>query len=249
MPLILLLALACTGTAPDDTAQSHETGTPPGDTGGSSGDDTGDDTGGDTGGSTGSWGEISGSCGDLGGALALGSPALLRNSIDFGTIGFDEAAAGAEALELIADGNLGGSSIHSEAVAMEVLDRCEGADLLLTEAEIQYTDPGGKKTDIYVDIDGIAVGISVTRAFHYPPEEGYTVAEGEALLEDKLADVLLSEANAAAANPWTHSVLSVIAWDSAAGDAIEAAWASVTEVQDDTILLLTVTEGEDDFVY
>ena len=131
-----------------------------------------------------------------------------------------------------------------------ILARCEGAGLLKTEGEIVYLDDGGKKTDLLVEIDEQRVGVSVTRAYHYPPDEPYTLEEGLSLLEDKLADVLLSAANVDPADAWSRSMLHVIAYDSVAADAIEAAHGKLsTDVRDSTLLVVTVTDGNDEIVY
>ena len=101
-----------------------------------------------------------------------------------------------------------------------------------------------------LSIDGTAVGVSVTRAFHWPPDEPYTTEEATALLDDKLTDVSLSTANAAASNPWTTAILHVIAYDPSYADRIEEAYAlSPAETLSDTIVIVTVTDGNDDFIY
>jgi hypothetical protein len=201
------------------------------------------------------FGTITGACGVLDSCVWSSSePRLFRNTVDFGTTAFDPALLSADGQEVIADGNLGGSSVESEAVAVDVADRCELADLLKTEGEILYVDPAGKKTDELLEIDGIEIGVSVTRALTF-------VAPGDpcgtpdpavlgALLSDKLSDLPLSAANADPADAWSRSALAIIACDAPHADAIEAAWATLDPtVKGDYIVLLTVTEGEDDFVY
>lgn len=196
------------------------------------------------------FGELSGACGLLDEALADPRPVILRTALDFGNLTYDASLLTAEGQEVIADGNLGGSSLESEAIAMEVLARCELAELIATEAEILYVDPGGKKTDLLVSVDGSGVGVSVTRAFHFPPENPYTVAEATTLLEGKLGDVILSAANADASNGWSRSVLSVVAYDAQYADVVTEAWTALDPaVRDATIVLLTETHGEDAFIY
>jgi len=205
----------------------------------------------DSGGHDDGYGSLSGDCGVLDAVeLASGLSRLFRNAIDFGDTPFEEDLLGEGAQEVIDDGNLGGSSLHSEALAFEVLDRCESAVLLKTEAEIVYLDAGGKKTDLLVEVSGEKVGVSVTRAFHFPPDQPYTEAEAEALLDDKLSDVLLSLANAAVEDAWSRSVLHVMAYDGSYGDTIELAFAGLSPaVTADTMLLVTVTDGEDGYLY
>lgn len=197
------------------------------------------------------WGDISGSCEVLDDQeWSSSAPFIFRNAIDFGATGFDEGALTPGGNEIWVDGNLGGSSIHSEIIAYELLHRCELASLLKTEGEIVYKDPDGKKTDILVEIDSRKIGVSVTRAFHYPPEDPYTVQEATNLLTDKLGDVLLSAQNADPADEWQRSVLHVVAYDPTYADAIETAFSSLdATVTADTIVFVTVTNGEDAFAY
>jgi len=197
------------------------------------------------------YGNLSGDCGVLDSTeLSSGLSRLFRNAIDFGDTPFSEDLLGEGAQEVIDDGNLGGSSLHSEALAFEVLERCESALLLKTEAEIDYLDDGGKKTDLLVEIAGERLGVSVTRAFHFPPGEPYTEAEATVLLDDKLSDVLLSSANAVELDAWDRSVLHVIAYDGSHGDTIELVFAALAPaVTADTLLLVTVTDGDDEYLY
>ena len=131
-----------------------------------------------------------------------------------------------------------------------MLHACEGAALLKTEGEIVYDDDGGKKTDLLVELFGQPVGVSVTRAYHYPPDEDYTVDEATTLLEDKLSDVLLSADNAADADEWVRSALHIIAYNDQYAASVVTAWEALdAEVRDETIVLLTVSDGDDDFLY
>ena len=197
------------------------------------------------------FGEITGDCGVLDDEeWDSPSPFLFRNAVDFGSLEYDDSLLSAGAQEIIADGNLGGSSIYSEAIAFDMLYRCELADLLKTETEIIYLDDGGKKTDILVELDALDVGVSVTRAYHWPPEDPYTVEEALELLDGKLADVLLSAANADPADAWVRSILHVVAYDAAYADSVETAFAQVDDdTKADTIVVVTVSDGEDEFLY
>jgi len=175
---------------------------------------------------------------------------LLQNTIDFGTAVFDEALLSDGGAELFAEGTLGGSSIHSEVFAFEVLHRCERALLLKSETEVEYIDDAGKKTDMLIEIDGEKVGVSVTRAFKWGVDAVYTEEDAHGLLSDKLADVLLSSANAAAADAWDHAVLHVVTYDVSYIESLEAAYSSLPgSLTDETIVILTITDGEDEFIY
>jgi hypothetical protein len=197
------------------------------------------------------FGTISGACGELDDTeWGSSSPYLFRNAIDFGTASFDSSKLSTGGQQILSEGNRSASSLHSEIFAYEVLYRCELAKLLKTEKKISYTDPNGKKTDLLAEIDARRIGVSVTRAFHYPPSDPYTAAEAKTLLDDKLADLPLSLSNATAQDAWTRSILHVMAYDSQYADAVEAAWKTVDPaVKGDAILILTVTDGADDFIY
>jgi hypothetical protein len=131
-----------------------------------------------------------------------------------------------------------------------VLYRCELADLLKTGGEIIYSDPMGKKTDLLVDIDAFKIGVSVTRAYVYPPSTPYTQQMAYDLLFKKLSDIQSSTANVTLQDAWPKQILHVLAYTAAHADAMEAAYATLNpSVRADTILWLTVTEGSDEFIY
>lgn len=229
-------------------------GTPQGGAGqgGTGGGGPGGGTGnGGAGGSADFYGALSGTCGEVNDDDVLSDdPQYLANAIDFSARApFDVAYLTAGGLEIWNDGNLGGSSIHSEIFAYEVLSRCDGALLLKTEGEIVYQTPG-KKTDLLVEIDGQRVGVSVVRAMSFPKGAPYPVAQAYDLLEGKLSDILESSVNVDPADAWPKQILSVIAQTPDHADALEAAWASIpAPVASDTIVFVTVTEGDDDFIY
>lgn len=249
------------GTAPLDTTTGGSTDEPgtttapdgsTSDSGTTAADDTTDS--GSSEGTTGpdpGLGVISGDCGLLD-AMELDSPSAFtfQSAIDFGMVGFDYAMLTPGGQEIFDDGNLGGSSLHSEIVAYEVLARCDGASLLATEAEIQYTDPMGIKTDLLVEIDARVVGVSVTRAVGFPFDAPYTEMQAADLLTGKLEDILASTANVAPRDAWVKQILHVIAYADMHAQSILAAYATLPpEVTADTILVVTVTHGDDAFVY
>jgi hypothetical protein len=198
-----------------------------------------------------SFGLLSGSCGVLAAQdFQTASPLALSNAIDFGDRGFDEQRISVGGAEILADGNLGGSSIHSELVSFEVLAACEQAELLKTEGEIAYRNEGGKKTDLLLRIDALTIGVSVTRAYGYPPENPYTYAQAFDLLSGKLSDVLLANANVVAEDVWEKQILHVIAYEAEHAAQILAAFEQVDAVtKADTIVIVTVTDGDDAFIY
>ena len=196
------------------------------------------------------FGDITGDCGVIDDELDSIEPSYFSNVVDFGATVYADELLSAGGQEVIADGNLGGSSLHSEAISYDVLYRCELATLIKTEGEIDYLDVGGKKTDLLVEIDGERVGVSVTRAYGWPPEDPYTVEQARYLLEGKLADVLLSSANVSPADAWVKQILHVVAYTPQHAESMQAAWAQVdAAVRADTLLVVTATEGADGFIY
>jgi len=229
-----------TSAAPTGSSSTEGTGT---DTGEATGESS---TGGDDG-----LGVIEGRCGLID-AMELRSPNAFtfEGSIDFRELGFDYDQLTPQGQEVFDAGNLGGNSLHSEVISFEVLARCEGASLLATEGEIVYLDDMGIKTDLLVEIDGLTVGVSVTRAIGFPFEDPYTVMQAEALLVDKLGDVLVSTANVAPRDAWVKQILHVIAYADMHAESIFSAYATLPpEITADTLLVVTVTHGDDAFIY
>jgi hypothetical protein len=198
-------------------------------------------------------GVLSGACGELDDTELLGpAPYNFENHLDF-TMGYSMAdlmrlSAGAQ--EILADGTAGGSSGYSEAFSFEVLARCEGATLIKSETEIVYDPITSKKTDILVQIDGHKIGVSVTRAVGFPRDDPYTVADALPLIERKLGDILESSANVVPADRWVKQMLHVVAYSQAHADTIRLTAAMIDPaIRADTILLVTVTDGDDNFIY
>ena len=196
-------------------------------------------------------GMLSGDCGLIDAMeLDAGSAFTFENAIDFRELGFDYDLLTPEGQQVFDAGNLGGSSLHSEVIAFEVLARCDGAGLLATEGEIQYVDPMGTKTDLLVELDGRVVGVSVTRAVGFPFDAPYTEMHAATLLTGKLEDILESTANVAPPDAWVKQILHVIAYADMHAQSILAAYATLPpELTADTILLVTVTHGNDEFIY
>lgn len=197
------------------------------------------------------YGDLSGTCGVLDAEDVLSpDPQLIENVLDFtGRPAFDVARLSAGGQEMYADGNLGGSSLYSEIFAYEVLYRCDAAVYLKSEAEIVY-DIDGKKTDLLIELDGEKVGVSVVRAMSFPEGSPYPVSQAYTVLEGKLADILLSSANVAPEDAWDKQFLSVLAQTPDHAAAIVEAYAMVPpETKADTVVVITVTEGDDDFIY
>jgi hypothetical protein len=140
--------------------------------------------------------------------------------------------------------------LYSEVFSYELLFRCEDAELLLTEGEVSYTNPAGKKTDLVIDVDGYRLGMSVIRAVGCPRDAEWTLERAEELLEDKLGDVLVSSANVTADDAWDKQILHVIAYSPNHANTVVTAHGNLSGVvRADTILWVTATNGTDGFIY
>lgn len=200
-----------------------------------------------------SFGELGGMCGVLEELDLTGpAPRFVRASFTFARRFEDPAdrplltPGGRHVIETP---NAGGSSILSEVFAYEQLARCELAPLLKTETEIVYDTPG-KITDLSVRIDGVTIGVSVTRAFAFPLGTPYTVGQATTLVQRKLEDILASTANVSAADRWQKQILAILAYDDQAAETVAEAWSALDPaVQADSIVLVTATHGADTFLY
>jgi hypothetical protein len=199
------------------------------------------------------FGLLSGQCGGLSAELDETESSLFENRIDFQLDPFDDgdlAELSAGGAEILSDGNAGGGSLLSEVFAFEVLYRCDGAELLKSENEILYEDPMGKRTDLLVSIDGQRVGVSVTRAVGFPRDAPYTAEDATVLIEKKLEGVQSSTQNVAAADSWDKQILHILAYSEEHARAIRMAYdASAESLRTDTIVVVTQTDGDDEFLY
>ncbi len=198
------------------------------------------------------FGEISGDCDVLDEELTSLEPAFFVNHIDFGMDPYDpedfpKLTPGGQ--EIISDGNAGGSSLYSEVFSFELLARCEAASLLKTETEIIY-DTQGKLTDLLVELDGLKVGVSVTRAVAFPFQNPYSVAQAKTLLEGKLSDIHVSSANVSAEDAWVKQILYVIAYGEGHAASLQEAFEQIDPaIKGDTVVMVGVSDGDDAFLY
>jgi hypothetical protein len=200
------------------------------------------------------FGDLTGMCGVLNDPELLGAtPSLVQDTFTFAAAFMDPAdrtQLTPGGVHLIETPNAGGSSEMSELFAFEQLARCEGASLVKTETEITYTNTTGKKTDILVEIDGHKIGVSVTRAFAFPIGQPYTEQQATTLLTRKLDDIQLSSANVTVADSWEKQILAYQAIDDQAAQQVITVWNGLgASTKADTILLITVTNGDDLFIY
>jgi hypothetical protein len=199
------------------------------------------------------FGTLSGMCGVLAQPELTGPmPRLFRDTITFARAYVDPAdrpllTPGGQ--HMAATPNAGGSSGLSEVFAYEELARCEQATFLKSETEIVY-DGTGKITDLEVSIAGHKIGVSVTRALAYPFGQPYTAADALALIPHKLTDIQASTAHVSAADKWDKQILAVLAWDAQTADVVAQVWNDAdAATKADTIVILTTTDGDDQFIY
>lgn len=203
------------------------------------------------------FGALSGMCGVITSAdLVTGSaPKTIRPVFDFARRYMDPAdrallTTGGATMAAIP--NAGGSSGLSEVFAYEELARCEGATLVHTETEVVYDPPTSKKTDFDVMLDGHMIGVSVTRAFKGPFGSGpLSMTDAATLAMKKFSDIHESTAGVQnTGDKWDKQILAVLTDD----DTDAETWLAATAALDpavigDTILVLTTTNGADDFIY
>lgn len=93
--------------------------------------------------------------------------------------------------------NAGGSSLLSEVLSLEFLERFLGLKLSKTEMEVAYWPQGGPMTDYVAhlpqELGDSAIGVSVTRAMAY--HRAYTKQDATRLLSKKLSGVIFSNQN------------------------------------------------------
>lgn len=200
------------------------------------------------------FGAITGMCGVLTPAELDGTtPLWFGGTLDFGSDRYDDPAERplltSGGVEIILDGNAGGSSLYSEVFAFEWLARCELATLLKTETEIVY-DVDGKKADLLVEIDGRKVGVSVVRFVKFPFDAAYTVDDALPLVERKLDDLQLATMQVSAADRWTTQMVAAIAYSPQHAQVAMQAWNMLdTQTRGAGILIVVVSEGDDMFIY
>jgi len=200
---------------------------------------------------------ISGACGVLDDELTDELPHWVQNASTFAE-GFSRAdgtrlSAGAQTI--LAEGTAGGSSGYSEAFAFEVLERCEGASLVASETMIRYSVPApGAIADILVEIDGVRVGVSVTRAVTVTGmcmrADTYALAAATDLLSRKVGDLHEAATLVSPEHAWTKNLVFVYADTTAHAMTMMTAWSGLdATMRADTILYVSVSEEMDAFIY
>jgi hypothetical protein len=195
----------------------------------------------------------SGACGVVQAELTKKTPSIENNVLVF-VAGetYDRASLSPGGQILFDTANAGGSSTESEVLSYEVLRYCDGAKLLKTETQIAYQPPDDSGantiTDLSVEIGGMKVGVSVTRAYK-PATQPLTNADVKLLLEKKLEGINRSSQRVLPADKWVKQILHVFSVNKAATDAIAQVWPTIdAAIRADTIVFVTETKGGG-FVY
>jgi hypothetical protein len=193
-------------------------------------------------------GTLRGTCQTLRTMLASPAPSLLANDLTFmAPERYERASLSPGGQRLFDTPNAGGSSTESEVMSYEILHFCEGASLRATETEIRYmpvSDAGANSiTDLLVEIDGMRVGVSVTRVYRPAPMvlSDMDVAD---LLTRKLEGINRSSVRVLPIDRWVKQVLHVFVANTATATQVQRVWATLTAgVRADTIIELTTTRG------
>ncbi|KAG0353242.1 hypothetical protein BG005_007458 [Podila minutissima] len=121
---------------------------------------------------------------------------IINTSIPRG-LRFDDMDWCDDSLRMLNTPNAGGSSLLSEVLSCEMLNRCLGATLAKTEMEIKYLFAYQPITDYTVCLPNLSsrmhVGVSVTRAFAF--KGAYRRGHCRKLLHKKLRGILASTKN------------------------------------------------------
>ncbi|MFT3924672.1 MAG: hypothetical protein QM778_19185 [Myxococcales bacterium] len=199
--------------------------------------------------SIGGLGTLSGDLDVLGTAAA---PAVFVNHLDLGTTRVDNGFSDAEVALLTpaAQALLDTAAWDYEALGLDVLVRAEGATLLKTRNDMDYDPPGLYAPDYLAEIAGVTAAVDTTRARSFPLDDPYTAEEATALLQNHLDGLQLALANVADGDRWTKSILHVIAYAEDHASVLRTVYEALpAETKANAILLITVTDGNDEFLY
>lgn len=135
--------------------------------------------------------------------------------------------------------NAGGSSIESETLSFEILNKIFNAKLLKTEMEVAYFPEGGSITDYVVSMFNTHVGVSVTRAMKYYENQVFTIEDAHSLLRKKLKGIRNSSINSMI--KWEKQILHVWIYDERIARTLTDAWFEIEdELKTNTVVLITI---------
>lgn len=133
--------------------------------------------------------------------------------------------------------NAGGNSVASEVLSFELLRCMCGAELLRTEMELEYFPFGGKITDYSIELYGLHIGVSVTRAMKY--NGIFNDEDAKRLLTKKLYGV--NESSRLVCQPFHKQILHIFCTHEYIADVLERVYATLDpELQSTTLVVLTI---------
>lgn len=154
-----------------------------------------------------------------------------------------------EANLILEEPNAGGSSVRSEAYAMEILKRYYGAVGVTTEMAITYDHPGWKKCDFLTRFPGAGqVGVSVTRALitrtRRPSNPDHLDRDLSLLIHKKLHGLIVSRAGVTNRHAFTRSLLFVWSPDRVTSRVFQHLYHTVDSSLTDDVQLVIVETDE-----
>jgi hypothetical protein len=188
-------------------------------------------------------GTVTGTCGELAQIITEGQATFTKNSYLFDSPLFAAELLGEGAQKRYELDNVGGSSLCSEVMSIQLLEECAGATLYKTESEIDYGSPGDM-ADYLVDIAGLRVGVSVTRAYKGPMGDTYTLEDATTLLTKKLAGLDAASVNVVPEDGFTRKLLHIWTLREDWVPLVESAYQDLpAALRSDIIVLITVEEN------
>lgn len=187
------------------------------------------------------------------------TPFLVENCYVSLQKSFELIQIGAQGLHMLHTPNAGGSSVRSEVLSLEILQRILDCKLLATEMDIFYYPHGSKRTDYSIRITqeeegeerSVTLGVSVTRAMNF--HEGrieYTTRDAKHLLVKKLDGILWSTKfnldETRRRRGFSRQILHVFAQSEHIANMLKQVYmdekAISTELRSNTIVMITVAE-------
>ncbi|RUS24513.1 hypothetical protein BC938DRAFT_473465 [Jimgerdemannia flammicorona] len=175
----------------------------------------------------------------------LSAPALVCTNVSI-PLDFNELNLSTGSRRVRDTPNAGGSSLLSEVLSLEFLERFLGVQLSKTEMEISYWPQGGPMTDYVArlpkSLGERAIGVSVTRAMAY--RRPYTRQDAERLLEKKLSGVFF--ANKCIVNERiTRQILHVWTPSGKVANVLRRAWERMSkDVLGNTVVVVSIVNSK-----
>jgi hypothetical protein len=138
--------------------------------------------------------------------------------------------------------NAGGNSLWSEVMSFEILSHMFSGKLLRTEMELQYWPHGCKITDYSMELFGITVGVSVTRAMKF--NGIFAKDDATNLLTKKLRGVNESSRCVLKEQSWNCQILHVWASHEYVADVIHEVWKDLEPaLKSNTLIVVSICEN------